>query len=194
MGSRWRTSTATATSTSRRPIPTMGRLACCWARHRHRRTSVRLRRRLLPRVGGCGRRGWRRRHRPGDGEPIRQQRQRAAGQRRWRLRGRPELRHRHRARSPLCFSDFNNDGKLDIATANYASNNVTVLLGRGNGTFSPPLNSRHWLGSSAVAAGDFNGDGWLDAATANYSGNNVSVLINDRSGRRRMPRPSPSTT
>ena len=31
--------------------------------------------------------------------------------------------------------DFNGDGKLDLAVANYGSNTVSVLLGNGNGTF-----------------------------------------------------------
>jgi hypothetical protein len=69
----------------------------------------------------------------------------------------------------IVLADFNNDSNADIAV-----NGATVLLGRGDGTFSPPLNS----GAGSVA-GDFNRDGWLDAATANRFGNNVSVLIND---------------
>ena len=35
----------------------------------------------------------------------------------------------------LAVADFNGDGKLDIAVANYGSNNVGVLLNAGNGTF-----------------------------------------------------------
>ena len=31
--------------------------------------------------------------------------------------------------------DFNGDGKLDLAVANYGSNTVSVLLGNGDGTF-----------------------------------------------------------
>ena len=33
--------------------------------------------------------------------------------------------------------DFNGDGKLDLATPNYDTNTVTVLLGNGDGTFTP---------------------------------------------------------
>ena len=32
-------------------------------------------------------------------------------------------------------ADFNGDGKLDLATANAASETISVLLGNGNGTF-----------------------------------------------------------
>src|SRR5262245_31781338 len=33
-------------------------------------------------------------------------------------------------------ADFNNDGRLDLATANRDSDNVSMLLGNANGTFS----------------------------------------------------------
>src|ERR1700740_354596 len=35
--------------------------------------------------------------------------------------------------------DFNGDGKLDLAAANYNSKSVAVLLGNGDGTFQAPL-------------------------------------------------------
>ena len=38
----------------------------------------------------------------------------------------------------LALGDFNSDGKLDVATADYGLNNVTILLGNGNGTFKSP--------------------------------------------------------
>src|ERR1700758_576453 len=33
--------------------------------------------------------------------------------------------------------DFNGDGNLDIAVANLVSNDVSILLGNGDGTFQP---------------------------------------------------------
>ena len=36
-------------------------------------------------------------------------------------------------------ADFNGDGNLDLAVANYNSGNVSVLLGNGNGTFQPAV-------------------------------------------------------
>ena len=36
--------------------------------------------------------------------------------------------------------DFNGDGKADLAVANGDSNNVSVLLGNGNGTFQAAVN------------------------------------------------------
>ena len=35
--------------------------------------------------------------------------------------------------------DFNGDGRLDLATANSDSNDISVLLGNGDGTFQPQL-------------------------------------------------------
>lgn len=81
--------------------------------------------------------------------------------------------------------DFNGDGKLDIAAANSGSypayaGSLSVFLGRGDGAFTPGIDSAAVSDTYSVAAGDFNGDGWPDAATAN-NGSNVSVLINDHS-------------
>jgi streptogramin lyase len=75
--------------------------------------------------------------------------------------------------------DFNNDGQLDVAVANYGTNNVGVLLGYGNGTFSIIKIYSTGQGSTpyAVTVGDFNKDGQLDIAVANYGTNSIGVLL-----------------
>ena len=78
--------------------------------------------------------------------------------------------------------DFNGDGKLDLATANGNSNNVSVLLGDGSGGFGTATNFSVGSNPYSVTTGDFNGDGKLDLATANRNSNNVSVLLGDGSG------------
>jgi hypothetical protein len=80
----------------------------------------------------------------------------------------------------LSFGDVDGDGDLDLATANQGSNNVTVLLNNGAGTFAPTANSPFTAGTqpNSVAFGDVDGDGDLDLAAANGSSNNVSVLLN----------------
>jgi hypothetical protein len=35
-------------------------------------------------------------------------------------------------------ADFNKDGKLDLAIADYGGDDVLILLGNGDGTFPPP--------------------------------------------------------
>jgi uncharacterized repeat protein (TIGR01451 family) len=62
------------------------------------------------------------------------------------------------------FGDFNGDGKLDIAVVNIGSNNVSILLGNGDGTFQAAKNFDVGNSMTGIALGDFNGDGKLDVA------------------------------
>ncbi|CAF4606681.1 unnamed protein product [Rotaria socialis] len=75
--------------------------------------------------------------------------------------------------------DFNNDGKLDIAVANYGTNNIVVLFGYGDGTFLLGIAYRTGIGSSpcGLAIGDFNKDSILDIAVANYKSNDISIFL-----------------
>jgi Ca2+-binding RTX toxin-like protein len=79
--------------------------------------------------------------------------------------------------------DFNRDGFLDLASANFGSNNVSVLLGNGTGGFGA-ASTFAVAGSNpySVTVGDFNGDGFQDLATANSGSNNVSVLLGNGTG------------
>ncbi|ABA20206.1 Integrins alpha chain [Trichormus variabilis ATCC 29413] len=78
--------------------------------------------------------------------------------------------------------DFNNDGKLDLAVSNFNSNNVSVLLGQGNGSFSPATNFGVALNPISVRIGDFNNDGNLDLAVVNFNSSNVSILLGQGNG------------
>src|SRR5437588_9731442 len=44
------------------------------------------------------------------------------------------------APNSVAVGDFNGDGKPDLAVANNGSNNVSVLLGNGDGTFQAATN------------------------------------------------------
>src|SRR5439155_11023806 len=79
-------------------------------------------------------------------------------------------------------ADFNNDGRLDLATANIGDNTVSVLLGNANGTFQLAQTTATGAGPVSVAVGDFNADGKLDLATASGGGSGVSVLLGNGDG------------
>ena len=72
--------------------------------------------------------------------------------------------------------DFNGDGVTDLATANSGDNankfkgTVTVLLGNGDGTFTPTTTSPVTVApAKSVAVADFTGDGVSDLAVANVA-------------------------
>src|SRR5205809_202242 len=64
----------------------------------------------------------------------------------------------------IAVGDFNRDGIKDLVTANYISNNVSVLLGTGTGTFGAATNFPVGTQPTSVAVGDFNVDGIEDLA------------------------------
>jgi len=75
-------------------------------------------------------------------------------------------------------ADFNGDTKADLAVASPNSNDVSVLLGTGTGSFAPADTFAVGSGPYSVISADFNNDGKVDLATANQGSNNVSVLLN----------------
>src|SRR6478735_5114964 len=82
----------------------------------------------------------------------------------------------------VAITDLNGDGKPDLVTANGSSNNVSVLLGTGTGSFGAASNFAVGTNPFSVAIADVNGDGKPDLVTANYSSNNVSVLLGTGTG------------
>src|SRR5712692_5781895 len=84
----------------------------------------------------------------------------------------------------VAVGNFNGDSFLDLAVANQFSNNVTILLGQGNGQFTPAPGSPVSVGNQpvSVAVGNFNGDSFLDLAVANVGSNNVTILLGNGNG------------
>ncbi|OYV18606.1 MAG: hypothetical protein CG439_1221 [Methylococcaceae bacterium NSP1-2] len=78
----------------------------------------------------------------------------------------------------LSVGDFNNDGNLDLVTANQTSNTVSVLLrNTANTGFDAKVDYATGAAPASVNVGDFNNDGKLDLVIANQSSNTVSVLL-----------------
>jgi Bacterial Ig-like domain/FG-GAP-like repeat len=84
--------------------------------------------------------------------------------------------------SPSEVGDFNNDGKIDIATSNTSSATVSILLGNGDGTFGPQQSVAVGSLTHGIAALDVDGDADIDLVTATEVGNTMSMLINNGSG------------
>jgi hypothetical protein len=82
----------------------------------------------------------------------------------------------------VAVGDFNRDGVPDLAVANNGSNNVSVLLGTGDGTFQAAINYATGSGPSSVVVADLNGDGIPDLAVANIGSQSVSVLLGTGAG------------
>jgi hypothetical protein len=95
--------------------------------------------------------------------------------------------------SGLTTGDFNGDGKLDLVAITYcqscsgtAAQQVSVLLGNGDGTLQTPAQYSTGSGANSVVSGDFDGDGKLYLAVT-FSGDaassgGVSVLLGNGDG------------
>jgi len=77
----------------------------------------------------------------------------------------------------LAGGDFNGDGRLDLVVANALDNPVSVLLGRGDGTFLPHVDYVTEGYRNRVTLADLYGDGFPDLVTSDNDANVVPVLL-----------------
>ena len=82
----------------------------------------------------------------------------------------------------VALKDVNGDGKFDIVTANFGSNNASVLLGNGDGTFQAKTDFATATQPFSVSLADVNGDGKIDIVTSNFGTSNASVLLGNGDG------------
>jgi hypothetical protein len=84
----------------------------------------------------------------------------------------------------VTISDFDGDGKPDIAVANANANTVSFLRNSSSGglidanSFGPRFDFSTGGYPYSIASGDLDGDGMPDLAVANSSGNSVSLYRN----------------
>ncbi len=78
--------------------------------------------------------------------------------------------------------DFDEDGKADLAVANYQGQSVTILLGNGNGEFSRAGDHYSGRGPWGLAIGDFNEDGHQDLAVGNKVSDDLGILLGNGNG------------
>lgn len=84
--------------------------------------------------------------------------------------------------------DFNGDGILDLAVTNYGSpgyddfsipDSLTILLGKGDGTFRKESETLGHSHLNSIAVGDFNADGKADLVVSDYLGVQEVMLGNE---------------
>lgn len=97
----------------------------------------------------------------------------------------------------VAVGDLNGDDKPDLAVLNSGSNNVTILLGKGDGTFQCGGSFAAGIPADStviptIAIGDFNGDGKVDLAVlvppdGNTAPGEVHILMGNGDGTLQAP-------
>ena len=88
----------------------------------------------------------------------------------------------------IAVADLNHDNIPDLIVVNNGKQppygNVSVLLGKGDGTFLKPVayHMGQYQDPTSVALGDFNGDGNVDMAVTTFHSNSVHVLLGKGDG------------
>jgi hypothetical protein len=78
--------------------------------------------------------------------------------------------------------DFNGDGRPDIATANWITNNISVLLQNSDGSFQSVINYPVGNQPASIQVGDVNNDGKLDLVVVNTTDGTIGVLLGNGDG------------
>ena len=89
----------------------------------------------------------------------------------------------------MVIDDVNHDGIPDIVTGNFGriEDSLSVLIGRGNGTFYPARDYAAGNSVNDVAVGDLTGNGVQSAVTADLVNEQADVLVGNRCGTGFLP-------
>lgn len=84
----------------------------------------------------------------------------------------------------IATADFNNDGRLDLVTDSWSTDQIEILFGDSARLFRTPGTffkvGRHPY--QRIRAADFNNDHQADIITTNLEGDNVTILLGDGKG------------
>ena len=84
--------------------------------------------------------------------------------------------------SPNESCDMNGDGLMDIVTGDKTGDTVSVLIGRGDGTFDPRVSYAMGDLPRGLAVFDMDGDGDTDVVCANANSGDLSIRRNNGDG------------
>jgi len=82
----------------------------------------------------------------------------------------------------ICAADFDADGDVDLATADYGESAITILFNAGDGSFDSTQQYGTVWSPEDLSAADLDGDGSFDIATVSPGADSMGVLMNDGSG------------
>ena len=83
----------------------------------------------------------------------------------------------------IVLADFNNDERLDIATVNYGTSDLAVLLANKNEVFTiRKYSTTRGSNPCSLAVRDFNDDQQMDIAVANAGTGNVGLFLGSENG------------
>jgi sugar lactone lactonase YvrE len=84
--------------------------------------------------------------------------------------------------SLLLTADLNGDGIPDLVVVNNYESQIDILLGNGDGTFTPAAAPSTSVSPFWAAVGDFNGDGKTDLAISDKYSDAVAILFGNGDG------------
>jgi hypothetical protein len=82
----------------------------------------------------------------------------------------------------VAVADLNHDGIPDLVVANFTDDTVSILLGKGDGTFKDQSVIDVGLGPDFISIADLNNDGKPDLLVANSTEGTVEVLLGHGNG------------
>src|SRR5439155_15276267 len=77
----------------------------------------------------------------------------------------------------VVIADVNADGAADLVTPNLVSSDVSVLAGKGDGTFAPAQHFAAAAQPASAAVADLNGDGAPDLVVVSHSTSDPGVIL-----------------